>query len=329
MGDAVLALPAVGELVSSGGDGEALVLASTTSAEVFSRLPGAAVRVIGRPGGTWGDSLAAIRRGAAALRRHRPSAVFSLTRSFTSAAMCLAGGVPARVGFTDAAWGWSYTSRVGRGSPRESHLCGAYCDLVESAGMRVGNRIPRIAASRSDLDAGERLLDCHRLRPRSYICIFPGARYGPSKRWPAERFGLLGHAVVANLGLNVVLLGGQEDRDACRAVAGAAEGGALDLGGRCDFRQLVGVLALSAGVVANDSGGMHLAAALGAPVVGLFFSTDPRWTGPLGPGSVALRATADCSPCFRRSCERGEQCTETIEVGEVLSALAGLAGRTG
>jgi ADP-heptose:LPS heptosyltransferase len=97
-----------------------------------------------------------------------------------------------------------------------------------------------------------------------------------------------------------------------------------DLCGSCDFSALVGILGEAAGVVANDSGGMHLAAAVGAPVVGLFLSTDPGWTGPLGAKATALRSGIECAPCFRRTCDRGVECTRSLAVEQVLEALTGV-----
>ena len=87
----------------------------------------------------------------------------------------------------------------------------------------------------------------------------------------------------------------------------------------------MGLLRLSGGVVSNDSGGMHLSAALGAPVVGLFFSTAPSWTGPVSDRSVALYERIECSPCFERDCRKGNACTDTISEDQVLEALSGVA----
>ena len=99
----------------------------------------------------------------------------------------------------------------------------------------------------------------------------------------------------------------------------------LILCNRLDFSSFVGVLSLCHAVVANDSGGMHLAASLGVPTVGLFFSTDPRWTRPLSPGSTVLYNKMDCSPCFERDCSLGNPCTQSISVEEAADALGKIA----
>ena len=324
LGDGVLAVPAVRALASGSGGSGVIVLASGSSGEVFARVPGAVACVIATAGGGQVRSLKTAFAGAAILRAHRPDAVVSLTGSFTSALMCYLGGVPRRIGFADAAGGFLYSERVAHRRTAGRHLCDTFCEVVESAGVKVEDRVPRVVAALGDLEAGRRKIASVGLQPGGYVCLFPGARYGPSKRWGSERFALLGDAVVAKLGRDVAVVGGAEDRAACDAVRSAMEHPAADLAGRCGFPELVGIIAQSAGVVANDSGGMHLAAALGVPVVGLFFSTDPGWTGPVSPRAVALYNRAECSPCFRRHCSLGERCTGSIGVDEAVRALAAL-----
>jgi heptosyltransferase-2 len=321
LGDAVLAVPAVRALVDCSRRGRVLVLASTSSAEVFSRVQGTLVFAVKTPGANVLGWIKAIQDGSALLRRFRPVMVFSMTKSFTSAATCFGGGVPRRVGMANGPWRFFYTDRIARGDSDREHLADTYCRLVESVGIGVADRVSKVSPTPADLEAGARLLRRRGLARGSFVCFFPGARYGPAKRWDPARFALLGDAVIAKLGFAVVILGGREDLVACRAVETQMNGKSLNLCGDIDFSSLVGTLHLSGGVVANDSGGMHLAAALGVPVVGLFFSTRPDWTRPRAPWAEALYNKAECSPCFQRDCRRGNMCTETIGVDEVLAAL--------
>jgi heptosyltransferase-2 len=329
LGDAVLATPAVRALVGSSGPAGALVLASTSSREVYARLAGTLTVSVARPGGTPLQSIAAALRGSAVLRKHKPATVVSFTRSLTSAATCFLGGVRRRVGFEASAGAFLYTDTVAWPKSRNVHLTDTFCKLVESIGCDVESRVPAIEPLAEDLERGEDLAGRHGLSPGGFVCMFPGARYGPSKRWGSARFALLGDAVVAKLGLDVVLLGGREDRLVCDEVRSRMTRRGIDLAGRCDFSTLVGSLALARAVVANDSGGMHLAGALGLPVVGLFFSTDPDWTGPRSPKSAALYHKVECSPCFRRDCQDTARCAESIGVDEAFEALTGVLGRTG
>src|SRR5690606_15986617 len=117
----------------------------------------------------------------------------------------------------------------------------------------------------------------------------PGAAYGQAKQWPADRMAAVAARLALDRGAVAVLVGAAHDRDAGRAIeswirahAPAAAGRILSLVGRTSMRALVGVLARMAVVVANDSGSMHLSAALGRPVVALFGPTDERATRPIG-----------------------------------------------
>jgi len=327
LGDAVLAVPAVRALVECPRRSRVLVLASTSSAEIFSRVPGTLVFPIKTPGADVVRWIKAIHDGSALLRRFGPVVVFSMTKSFTSAATCLAGGVPRRVGWANGLWRFFYTDRIPLGGSRREHMAETYCRIVESVGIRVADRVPAIVPGTADLAAGEALLTRHGLTAGGFVCLFPGARYGPAKRWGVARFGLLGDAIIAKLGLKIVILGDGLDGTVCGAVEAQMTGAGINLCGQIDFSTLVGTLARSAGVVANDSGGMHLAAALGRPVVGLFFSTDPGWTGPVSPRAQAVYKRVECSPCFQRSCSRGYACTETISVDEVMAALVRARGQ--
>lgn len=323
LGDAVLALPAVRALAASSRRSRLLVLASSTSEEVFRRVPGTlTVRIATAGGGAW-SSLGTTMAGARILRSLKPVVVLSFTRSFTSAALCALGGVPRRIGFDGSSGALLYSDRVPWRAEGE-HLVETYCRLAESIGTRIADKVPVLNAAPGDLAGAQAVLERHGTRARQYVCLFPGARYGPSKRWPPDRFALLGDAITAKFGLKVVLLGTGSDAEACDRVKGAMARPGLNLCGASDFSALTGMLSLSGAVVANDSGGMHLAASLGVPVVGLFFSTDPGWTGPVSPRARVVRSAMECSPCFRRDCECDAACTRSLTVDQVLEALTQL-----
>lgn len=122
------------------------------------------------------------------------------------------------------------------------------------------------------------------------IAIFPGAAYGPAKRWPVSHFAEVAKRLVEEQGCRVLLLGSSGDREICDAVVRSAGAGTVSLAGETSFLELTGLLGLCRCVVSNDSGGMHLAAGLGIPVVGIFGLTDPAKTAPVGSRSQLLCA---------------------------------------
>lgn len=158
---------------------------------------------------------------------------------------------------------------------------------------------------------------------RSYTVLAPGAAYGPAKQWPVESFAELAGRL-AREGARLVVVGTGDDQAAGALICGRAGGAARNLCGRTSLAQLMAVLQQADCVIANDSGAMHLAAALGTPGVAVFGSTNPEATGPLGAGWMTVRAPLPCSPCFRRKCPlpaNRYRCLESITPEHVMQAL--------
>lgn len=145
----------------------------------------------------------------------------------------------------------------------------------------------------------------------SVVALCPGAAFGPAKRWPAQHFSEVARRSIA-AGHQVWLFGAAEERPLCEAIAANAPG-AVSLAGRTSLGDAIDLLSAAHCVVANDSGLMHVAAALGRPVVALFGSTSPDFTPPLGAQTSILQAPQPCSPCFQRRCPLGHtRCLEDL-----------------
>ena len=240
--------------------------------------------------------------------------------SFGSAWRAWRGGVPVRLGFGGsgraAILRRSLPSREDR---RDRHHVENYRALAGLAGESSPSDEPRVA-----LDPAwcVRALAQWGDRPGRKVALQPGATYGPAKRWPAERFATVARRLLDD-GCRVAILGGPGDAEVTAAVVRDAGEGVLDLSGRTSVGVLAAVLAAADVLVTNDTGPMHLAAAVGTPVVAIFGSTDPGWTGPRGDGNTVIRRPVDCSPCFRRTCDIGYVCLVSIEVEEVYRAALG------
>ena len=158
--------------------------------------------------------------------------------------------------------------------------------------------------------------------PPRYAVIAPGAAFGSAKRWDAEGFSSVAARMLENL--DVLVVGGPDERELGARVAsdaGSVAGRrALSLAGQTSLPQAAALLAGAAVVIANDSGLMHLAGALGAPVVGLFGATDPAVTGPRAPRAGVVRGEAPCSPCRHRACPVGRICWGRVSSSQVIDA---------
>jgi heptosyltransferase-2 len=149
------------------------------------------------------------------------------------------------------------------------------------------------------------------------LALAPGAEYGPAKRWPSRHFATLAKAK-RDQGWEVWLFGSAGDREVAAGIPATA-----DLVGRTSLDQAVALLSLADAVVSNDSGLMHVAAALDRPQVALFGPSDPTRTGPRNPAARVLRLGLDCSPCNKRVCPLGHhRCLEDITADQVLEALS-------
>lgn len=157
----------------------------------------------------------------------------------------------------------------------------------------------------------------------------PGADYGPAKRWPVENFTAVARRLAREFPEVIWLVfGGKADANACARVADPLGNRAINLAGVTSLRQLMCLLKLCKLVLTNDTGPMHLAAALGTPVIVPFGSTSPELTGPGPPGDPRhhlLRSPTPCAPCFLRSCPIDFRCMTNITVEQVVGAVSRVA----
>jgi len=155
---------------------------------------------------------------------------------------------------------------------------------------------------------------------RPVVALVPGAQYGPSRRWPAERFGALASRL-ADEGYRIWIFGGEADRDSGQAILGRCRSAAIDLTGRTRLEDVVDLISLAETVVTNDTGLMHVASAAGSRIVAVYGATTPECTPPLTEEKQVIYRGVECSPCPARQCPFGHyRCLREIESDEVLEA---------
>ncbi len=160
--------------------------------------------------------------------------------------------------------------------------------------------------------------------PRPWISILPGAARGPSKQWPVERYAETAASLVAHTGGSILTLGTASEKNICQQVAAASAPNGLNLAGSTTLEELSAVLSLSSVVLCNDSGGMHLAAALGTPLVAIFGITNPEQTGPLGKSIRILQHSDHRTRDLPRHSPAAQKALHAISVDEATQAALSL-----
>jgi len=316
IGDAVMSEPLLARLAARG---EALTVAALPwVAPVYRAMP--QVReVIELPFAHGRLDWAARRRIAAGLRG-RFDAAYVLPNSIKAALIPWFAAIPLRVGYRGEGR-WLLLNRQLPNPGGRPPMVAFYAALAgEPAAVPVR---PRLA-----FEAGVVLAAARRagVEPAAYWAFAPGAEYGPAKCWPAPHYATLARDLHAQDGLPVLLLGSGKEAALCQQIADAAPGACRVLAGQTSLTEAMAVIAGARGLVSNDSGLMHVAAAFGIAQVAVFGSTSPAHTPPLNPRARVLwlkdELGLDCMPCFERTCRYGHtRCLVDVAPARVETAL--------
>lgn len=191
--------------------------------------------------------------------------------------------------------------------------------LEEGATLPTSYAFPRLEVSAEQVQTALYQHGLQRSRPILALCA--GAEYGPAKRWPAEYFAEIANAKM-QAGWQVWLFGSEKDKSITRKINLLCDEHCVDLAGKTSLAQAIDLLSLAQVVVTNDSGLMHIAAALGCVVIALYGSSSPEFTPPLAEKVSKLSLNLACSPCFQRECPLGHlNCLQNLRPLQVLQAI--------
>jgi lipopolysaccharide heptosyltransferase II len=329
LGDLVISLPALRAVRRAFSDAELSVLVKQELAGFFDGFPWLD-RVVPyriRPGL---DGLADRGRVISTIRARGYDLAVLFPRSFESALWVTMAGVPRRAGFATQARGvlLTHAARPARDLERR-HQRNDYLEMLRDA-LAI-----EVSAEEVTLEVAEPrrasmrgwLANRRRRAAAPLVALAPSAAYGPAKEWPADRYVRLIDRLEEAAGAECVLVGTASERARCAEIAAASRADAILAAGETDVGDLVALLSLCRGFIGNDSGAMHVAGALGLPTVGIFGSTRPDRTGPLGPRTRVLYERIECSPCLARTCRFGHyDCLKRISVEPALEALVSAGG---
>jgi heptosyltransferase-2 len=246
--------------------------------------------------------------------------------AFEAALIARLGGVPLRVGYNTDHRRFLLTHAVVRDRERPmSHEVEYYLSILRAVGWEAKSVDPAVyVAGRDEGDAGKLLLSKGVSEGDLVVGLSPGAIYGPAKRWPPERFAAVGDLAAERWGARVIILGSGTEKEVCDAVDGAMKGPSLNLCGATSLGAAMALIKRCGFFVTNDSGLMHVAAALDVPLVAVFGSTNATATGPRSRKARVVRHDLDCAPCKKSVCPRDFRCMLDIRTEEVWDAMEGL-----
>lgn len=255
------------------------------------------------------------------LRARHYDRAYVLPNSFKSALVPLFARIPERIGFIGEARQWLLSDARRLDKHALPSLVRRFAHLAAARGAAVEGEVPNPRLRVEPAERERLMAHLGLVRPSRLVCFCPGAEYGPAKRWPPRYFGELAAALAAE-GSAVWIVGSSRDRAIGDAICEVSAGAALNLCGRTALDQAVVLLSGADMVVTNDSGLMHVAAALDRPMLALYGSSSPAFTPPLSARARILKLDVPCSPCFERVCPLGHfDCMMKLMPDRVLAEI--------
>jgi heptosyltransferase-2 len=249
-----------------------------------------------------------------------------LQNAFEAAWLAWRAGIPERIGYARDGRSLLLTKAVRAPKPGEipRHESHYYLELLRRAGWNESceNIAPiRLRVEQSAREAAEASLLQAGARPGSWRCaIAPGASYGAAKCWLPSRFASLADRLISECGADVIFFGTPAETEIATQIRADMKSRAIWLVGQTSMRDLAALFSTCSIFIGNDSGAMHVAAAAGLPVIGIFGPTDPEGTAPVTQQFTLIREVVSCSPCFLRKCPVDHRCMTRIEVNPVFEA---------
>jgi heptosyltransferase II len=320
IGDALLAQPLFARLKRQRSGAVVDALAPGWTAPVLRRMP--EIRdVIDAPFAHGELGLGARWRLAGIVRERAYDEAIVLPNTFKSALIPFFAGIPLRTGFTGELR-FGLLNRVHRLDESALPLMAErYAQLAEEPGLPPERPLPEVGLRVDEGNLAQALRRLGLARSKPVVAFCPGAEYGPAKRWPARHFAELAITLAAR-GRAVWLFGSNKDLEIGEQIVHLSGGGAVNLCGKTDLASAIDLLSLAEVVVSNDSGLMHVAAAVGCPVVALYGSSSPEHTPPLSRRARLVSIGIECSPCYARECPLGHfKCMNELSPERVVRVL--------
>jgi heptosyltransferase II len=325
VGDAIMALPALRALRGRFAAAEIVVVARPYVADIY-RDQGICDRLVAYDPRGMHAGLRGRERIAAELRGEKFAVALLLQNAFDAAWLAWRAGVRERIGYARDGRSALLTQAVPvpRAGEIPSHEQFYYLELLRRAGLVDNPSGEKFISLRVNQDAKqhaeERLSAAGARGGALRVAIGAGASYGSAKCWPPERFASVADGLMTQFDADVILFGTMAETQVTSAIAAGMMRSPIDLGGKTAIAELPALLSRCHLFIGNDSGAMHVAAAVGLPVVAVFGPTDPDGTAPVTPRCTVVQEKPYCSPCFLRRCPTDHRCMTRVSPEVVATA---------
>ncbi|MCD6296065.1 MAG: lipopolysaccharide heptosyltransferase II [Deltaproteobacteria bacterium] len=326
VGDAIMTLPALEAIRENFPGSSITVLGKPWMLPLLENHP-AVDRVIAlRKEGRYLADLVEVIRVIREIRKQRFDLAILFQNAFEAALLAYLGGAEFRIGYKTGGRGFLLSHRIIRNDEiLKVHQVEYYLSILRAMGWNAASHDPSLNVDKRHSDDARSMLDSNGIKRDDFLIgLSPGAIFGEAKRWPSKRFAKVGDWAVERWGAKVVVMGSEKEMDICQVLTDSMTHRPANLCGRTSLGEAMGVISRCRFFVTNDSGLMHMAAALNVPTVAVFGSTDPVATGPRGPNTRIVKHDIECAPCLKPTCPEDFRCMLSIEPEEVWEAMEAL-----
>lgn len=325
IGDVVMTFPAIAAVRKTMPEARITALAKPWVAELLRLCPDVDEVMLFQSPGTH-DGLSGKLRLAAELRARRFDAAILLQNAIEAAIIARLARIPVRAGYDSDCRRLLLTHSVGRTREiRKVHQIDYYLEMIKALGFVSAGRDVRLNLGDDYREAGKDLLQRYGIGGgRILVGMAPGATYGPAKRWYPDRFAGVSDRLHEEFNGETLLFGSKADHAVAEEVKKHAVYPVVNVAGQTSLKEAIALIAQCRLFISNDSGLMHVAGALGVPLVAVFGSTNPVTTSPVGEKSIIVTKGVSCSPCLKEKCDTDFRCMDLITADEVYEAAKGL-----
>lgn len=323
IGDAIMTTPAIRAIRKGFPNARISILVKPWVAPVFENSPHIDNLIIYDGDGRHKGNVGKLRL-ARDLRRYGFDAAILLQNAFEAALIAFLSGIPVRIGYNTDARQMMLTHAIScTNKIKKEHQTKYYLNILSGIGMDTGSRDLYLQLSQQDrLRAGKILMDQGITGDFKWVGINPGATFGPAKQWPIDRYAHLADLISEYTNARVIVFGGPQDERLGKDISREMRHRPIDLSGRTTLGEAMALIERCHLFISNDSGLMHVAAALDAPLIAIFGSTNSTTTGPMSSNSRVVQIPMECSPCLKPECPRGHlNCMDQISVDMIFDVV--------